>query len=50
MLVYRPSGMMCLVCQHKDRDCSSLKFETMYPLRKDTDGTIVVKCVEWFKK
>lgn len=49
MLVYRPSGMMCLVCQHKDRDCSKLQFDTMSPIRKDKDGTIVVKCIEWRK-
>lgn len=49
MLVYRPSGMMCLCCVNRDKDCSKLPFNTMYPIRKEQDGTIVVKCSEWRK-
>lgn len=49
MLVYRPSGMMCLCCANKDKDCSTLAFNQMHPIRKDKDGTIVVKCSEWRK-
>lgn len=49
MPTHRPSGAMCRACKHVDADCSPLPFSTMQSMRKDKDGTIVVKC-DQFKK
>lgn len=40
----RPSGGMCLACLHKHSDCSGLPFKDMAVMKRDKDGTPVVRC------
>jgi hypothetical protein len=40
----RPSGSMCLACVRRSSDCSRLDFKAMPVMRKDKDGTPVVRC------
>ena len=43
----RPSGGMCLACQHKHSSCGWLDFESMPVMRLDKDGERVVRCTEF---
>ena len=44
---HRPSGTMCATCANAQKDCSALEFSTMRAIKKDADGTIVVRCGEY---
>lgn len=50
--LFRPSGRMCVNCQHVNRDCSHLDFSTMQVIARDSTDkssgiiTQVVKCSE----
>lgn len=47
-LIHRPSGRMCQNCLYcAVRNCSYLPFADMPKIKKDKDGTIVVKCSEY---
>ena len=46
---YRPSGTMCKGCAHIKADCSALPFNTMPQIKRDSDGTVVVKCFNFEK-
>ena len=41
---HRHSGTMCATCTHANKDCSALEFSTMRAIKKDADGTTVVRC------
>lgn len=47
---YRPSGSMCMVCAKHPHDCGLLVFSQMPQMKRDPDGTIVVKCTEFRRK
>lgn len=53
--LFRPTGSMCVKCQHVDRDCSYLDFSTMQVIAEDSRDrdsgiiTQVVKCSEYVK-
>jgi hypothetical protein len=50
--MYYPKASVCMVCEHMNRDCSLLPFES-YAHKKakpDDDGNIVVICREFVKK
>lgn len=47
---YRPSGTMCKGCAHIKADCSALPFNTMPQIKRDPDGTVVVKCLNFEKE
>lgn len=44
---YRPSGTMCKGCAHIKADCSALPFNTMPQIKRDSDGAVVVKCLNF---
>lgn len=51
---YHPKGSMCMVCEHKYRDCSGLDFKSMrviqqYSHANDPNVFKVVKCGEFIK-
>ena len=47
---YRPSGTMCKGCAHIKADCSALPFNTMPQIKRDSDGTVAVKCLNFEKE
>lgn len=53
--LFRPSGSMCMNCQHIDRDCSYLDFSGMRVIARDSRDrdsgiiTQVVRCSEYAK-
>ena len=47
---YRPSGTMCKGCARIKADCSALPFNTMPQIKRDSDGTVVVKCLNFEKE
>ncbi len=53
--LFRPTGSMCVKCQHVDRDCSYLDFSSMQVIAHDSRDrdsgiiTQVVKCSEYVK-
>ena len=46
---HRPSGRMCASCDKRFNNCSNLDFSQMRIIRKDKDGSLVVKCSEYVK-
>lgn len=44
---HRPSAGMCMACKFREANCSRLPFDTMPVMRKDKDGTPVVRCTEF---
>jgi hypothetical protein len=46
----RPSGGMCLACLHGISDCSGLPFKDMPVMRRDKDGTPVVRCTSFVRQ
>lgn len=48
--IYRPSGKICKDCAHVNKDCGALPFETMSQIKRDSDGTVVVKCLNFEKE
>jgi len=44
---FYPKGGMCAACAHLLRDCSSLKFAQMYPIKRNADSTTAVRCDEF---
>ena len=45
---HRPSGSMCKVCINAlVRNCSHLDFKVMPEMKRDKDGVIVVRCVDF---
>ena len=49
MINHRPSGRMCASCDKRFNNCSNLDFSQMRIIRKDKDGSLVVKCSEYVK-
>lgn len=45
-MIFTPKGGMCLVCEHKAKNCGDLPFHAMPVI--DSDGTVTrVKCTEF---
>lgn len=40
-------GTECEGCAHIKADCSALPFNTMRQIKRDSDGTVVVKCLNF---
>ena len=45
-LYYQPKGSMCIVCKHRDQNCSDLPFHKMKKLEQQ-HCRIIVKCSEF---
>ena len=43
-------GTECEGCAHVNEDCSALPFETMPQIKRDSDGAVVVKCLNFEKE
>lgn len=43
----RPSGSMCMACLHRESSCAHLPFSDMPVMRRDKDGTPVVRCTQF---
>ena len=43
MTHHQPKGGMCMSCQHVNRDCSWMDFESM-PKMKQAEELVIVKC------
>lgn len=47
-MTHRPSGTMCSACEYRRLPaCGRLPFAEMPIMRRDKDGTAVVRCVEF---
>lgn len=46
----QPKGSMCASCKHSARDCSSLPFSYMRPVKRYPDGTVSVICTGFERK
>ncbi len=44
-----PKGGMCIVCRHRNNDCSHINFEDATVIKKPDDETVIVRCPEFYR-